>query len=124
MPDIITFGEAMIRLSPPNFRRLEQAPRPLNQRVGALVGSPVKVTVGEQHRQHHVAAALPQREDQAAGVGLGAKRTVLPQRRTGRSAATALRVVAVADLTMLRQAIRRRTFSSRSSSRLSSSASA
>lgn len=25
MPDIITFGEAMIRLSPPNFRRLEQA---------------------------------------------------------------------------------------------------
>src|SRR3954454_9188027 len=25
MPDVITFGEAMIRLSPPNFRRLEQA---------------------------------------------------------------------------------------------------
>src|SRR5438132_2390869 len=25
MSDIITFGEAMIRLSPPNFRRLEQA---------------------------------------------------------------------------------------------------
>ena len=23
--DVITFGEAMIRLSPPNFRRLEQA---------------------------------------------------------------------------------------------------
>jgi 2-dehydro-3-deoxygluconokinase len=25
MPDVITFGEAMVRLSPPNFRRLEQA---------------------------------------------------------------------------------------------------
>src|SRR5882672_2606202 len=25
MHDVITFGEAMIRLSPPNFRRLEQA---------------------------------------------------------------------------------------------------
>src|SRR5215216_5067431 len=25
MPDVITFGEAMIRLAPPNFRRLEQA---------------------------------------------------------------------------------------------------
>lgn len=25
MPEVITFGEAMIRLSPPNFRRLEQA---------------------------------------------------------------------------------------------------
>ena len=25
MNDVITFGEAMIRLSPPNFRRLEQA---------------------------------------------------------------------------------------------------
>src|ERR1700686_1174411 len=24
-PEIVTFGEAMIRLSPPNFRRLEQA---------------------------------------------------------------------------------------------------
>src|SRR5688572_29246286 len=24
MPDLITFGEAMIRLSPPNFQRLEQ----------------------------------------------------------------------------------------------------
>ena len=23
--DVVTFGEAMIRLSPPNFRRLEQA---------------------------------------------------------------------------------------------------
>jgi 2-dehydro-3-deoxygluconokinase len=33
MPDVITFGEAMIRLSPPNFRRLEQA-RSLDVQVG------------------------------------------------------------------------------------------
>jgi 2-dehydro-3-deoxygluconokinase len=32
-PDVITFGEAMIRLSPPNFRRLEQA-RSLDVQVG------------------------------------------------------------------------------------------
>src|SRR3954452_7237025 len=25
MPDVITFGEAMLRLTPPGFRRLEQA---------------------------------------------------------------------------------------------------
>ena len=25
MTDVVTFGEAMIRLSPPNFQRLEQA---------------------------------------------------------------------------------------------------
>jgi len=31
--DVITFGEAMIRLSPPNFRRLEQA-RTLDVQVG------------------------------------------------------------------------------------------
>src|SRR5262249_45033907 len=31
--DVITFGEAMIRLSPPNFRRLEQA-RSLDLQVG------------------------------------------------------------------------------------------
>src|SRR5919201_143056 len=31
--DVITFGEAMIRLSPPNFRRLEQA-RSLELQVG------------------------------------------------------------------------------------------
>src|ERR1700691_3285755 len=31
--DIVTFGEAMIRLSPPNFLRLEQA-RSLDLRVG------------------------------------------------------------------------------------------
>jgi 2-dehydro-3-deoxygluconokinase len=33
MADVITFGEAMIRLSPPNFRRLEQA-RSLDVQVG------------------------------------------------------------------------------------------
>ena len=33
MPDVITFGEAMIRLAPPNFRRLEQA-RSLDLQVG------------------------------------------------------------------------------------------
>lgn len=33
MPDVVTFGEAMIRLSPPNFRRLEQA-RSLDVQVG------------------------------------------------------------------------------------------
>src|SRR3954453_6673934 len=33
MPDVITFGEAMVRLSPPNFRRLEQA-RSLDVQVG------------------------------------------------------------------------------------------
>jgi 2-dehydro-3-deoxygluconokinase len=32
-PEIITFGEAMIRLSPPNFRRIEQA-RTLDLQVG------------------------------------------------------------------------------------------
>jgi 2-dehydro-3-deoxygluconokinase len=33
MPEVITFGEAMVRLSPPNFRRLEQA-RSLDLQVG------------------------------------------------------------------------------------------
>jgi 2-dehydro-3-deoxygluconokinase len=33
MPEVITFGEAMIRFSPPNFRRLEQA-RSLDLQVG------------------------------------------------------------------------------------------
>ena len=28
MAEVVTFGEAMIRLSPPNFRRLEQARSP------------------------------------------------------------------------------------------------
>src|SRR6516225_10117543 len=31
--DVVTFGEAMIRLSPPNFRRLEQA-RSLEVQIG------------------------------------------------------------------------------------------
>src|SRR5438094_85234 len=31
--DVVTFGEAMVRLSPPNFRRLEQA-RSLDVQVG------------------------------------------------------------------------------------------
>src|SRR5262245_42986759 len=33
MPDVITFGEAMVRLAPPNFRRLEQA-QTLDVQVG------------------------------------------------------------------------------------------
>src|SRR5947208_8550615 len=33
MTDVITFGEAMVRLSPPNFRRLEQA-QSLDLQVG------------------------------------------------------------------------------------------
>src|SRR5262245_20069850 len=33
MPNVVTFGEAMVRLSPPNFRRLEQA-RSLDVFVG------------------------------------------------------------------------------------------
>src|SRR5258707_2771468 len=33
MPEVIAFGEAMVRLSPPNFRRLEQA-RSLALQVG------------------------------------------------------------------------------------------
>jgi len=42
MPDVITFGEAMIRLSPPNFRRLEQA-RSLDLQVG---GAELNTAVG------------------------------------------------------------------------------
>ena len=37
MPDVITFGEAMIRLSPPNYQRLEQA-RNLDLFIGGGVG--------------------------------------------------------------------------------------
>jgi 2-dehydro-3-deoxygluconokinase len=40
--DVITFGEAMIRLSPPNFRRLEQA-RTLDVQVG---GAELNTAVG------------------------------------------------------------------------------
>lgn len=42
MYDVVTFGEAMIRLSPPNFQRLEQA-RSLNLNVG---GAELNVAVG------------------------------------------------------------------------------
>jgi 2-dehydro-3-deoxygluconokinase len=42
MFDVITFGEAMIRLSPPNFRRLEQA-RSLDVQVG---GAELNTAVG------------------------------------------------------------------------------
>jgi 2-dehydro-3-deoxygluconokinase len=42
MPDVITFGEAMVRLSPPNFRRLEQA-RSLDIQVG---GAELNTAVG------------------------------------------------------------------------------
>src|SRR5581483_8049553 len=41
-PEIITFGEAMIRLSPPNFARLEQA-QSLDVRVG---GAELNTAVG------------------------------------------------------------------------------
>ena len=33
MPDVITFGEAMVRLAPPHFQRLEQA-RSLDVEIG------------------------------------------------------------------------------------------
>src|SRR6478672_1009511 len=42
MHDVVTFGEAMIRLSPPNFRRLEQA-RSLDVQVG---GAELNTAVG------------------------------------------------------------------------------
>jgi 2-dehydro-3-deoxygluconokinase len=42
MYDVVTFGEAMIRLSPPNFQRLEQA-RSLDLNVG---GAELNVAVG------------------------------------------------------------------------------
>src|SRR5262245_14998684 len=40
--DVVTFGEAMVRLSPPNFRRLEQATS-LDVQVG---GAELKTAVG------------------------------------------------------------------------------
>jgi len=42
MPDVVTFGEAMIRLSPPSFRRIEQATT-LEMAVG---GAELNVAVG------------------------------------------------------------------------------
>lgn len=49
--DIITFGEAMIRLSPPNFRRLEQA-ESLDLMVG---GAELNTAVGLARLGHSVA---------------------------------------------------------------------
>ena len=51
--------------------RLQQPPGPGSEGVRPFVGRPVQVAVGQQHRQHHVAAALPQGEDEAARVRLG-----------------------------------------------------
>src|SRR3954471_6956386 len=42
MPEVVTFGEAMVRLAPPNFRRLEQA-RSLDVQVG---GAELNTAVG------------------------------------------------------------------------------
>src|SRR3954451_1310484 len=51
MPDVITFGEAMVRLSPPNFQRLEQA-RSLDLLVG---GAELNTAVGVARLGHTVA---------------------------------------------------------------------
>src|SRR6516164_9389561 len=49
--DVITFGEAMVRLSPPNFRRLEQA-RSLDLQVG---GAELNTAVGLARLGHSAA---------------------------------------------------------------------
>src|SRR5881227_2779255 len=51
MHDVITFGEAMIRLSPPNFRRLEQA-QSLDLQVG---GAELNTAVGLARLGHSTA---------------------------------------------------------------------
>jgi 2-dehydro-3-deoxygluconokinase len=51
MPEIITFGEAMIRLSPPNFARLEQA-QSLDVKVG---GAELNTAVGLARLGHSAA---------------------------------------------------------------------
>ncbi len=51
MPDVITFGEAMIRLSPPNFRRIEQT-RSLDLQVG---GAELNTAVGLARLGHSAA---------------------------------------------------------------------
>jgi 2-dehydro-3-deoxygluconokinase len=51
MPDVITFGEAMVRLSPPNFRRLEQT-RSLDVQVG---GAELNTAVGLARLGHATA---------------------------------------------------------------------
>lgn len=48
MPEVITFGEAMVRLSPPNFKRLEQA-RSLDVQVG---GAELNTAVGVARLGH------------------------------------------------------------------------
>ena len=48
MAEVVTFGEAMIRLSPPNFRRLEQA-RSLDLFVG---GAELNTAVGAARLGH------------------------------------------------------------------------
>src|SRR5947199_3398041 len=49
--DVITFGEAMVRLSPPNFRRLEQT-RSLDVQVG---GAELNTAVGLARLGHQTA---------------------------------------------------------------------
>ena len=51
MPEIVTFGEAMIRLSPPNFARLEQA-QSLDVKVG---GAELNTAVGLARLGHSAA---------------------------------------------------------------------
>src|SRR5215510_762896 len=51
MPDVVTFGEAMIRLSPPNFARLEQA-QSLDVKVG---GAELNTAVGLARLGHSAA---------------------------------------------------------------------
>ncbi len=53
--DVITFGEAMIRLSPPNFRRLEQA-NSLDLLVG---GAELNTAVGLARLGHKTAWVKP-----------------------------------------------------------------
>jgi 2-dehydro-3-deoxygluconokinase len=53
MPDVITFGEAMVRLTPPHFRRLEQA-RTLDVDIG---GAELNTAVGLARLGHTVAWA-------------------------------------------------------------------
>jgi len=54
MVDVVTFGEAMVRLSPPNFQRLEQA-RSLDLNVG---GAELNVAVGLVKLPGHLSVSL------------------------------------------------------------------
>src|SRR5258707_13884040 len=60
--DVITFGEAMIRLSPPNFQRLETAPS-LDVRVG---GAELNTAVALS-RFGHSTAGVSRLTDNALG---------------------------------------------------------